>query len=295
MSFWKQSDPQNVTNVTVSEEVKMFEDLEKWTIYCGQVSAFTRIGEGPRSQVECIRTSEDGNYYYLVKPRENWVTFLRKQFEKCRCFYAFHTFLSVFMSSISSLIFFCTSLSISSTVSPVLCFPLSRSPAPYYLWPAFLLSFISGLLSSSSLQCLPLHIFLYLHSMMFLTGSPVYLLIPCLCHLNLASLTFSAMFATPHLLISLFDNVSEGSSSSFLLRVHTISTLLPSPSLQCLPPHIFFWSLHLIISLTVVLPFFLLHVTHTISVLLPSSLKYLPPDFNCYHEKKTNGFKLFIT
>jgi hypothetical protein len=133
MSFWKQSDPQNVTNVTVSEEVKMFEDLEKWTIYCGQVSAFTRIGEGPRSQVECIRTSEDGNYYYLVKPRENWVTFLRKQFEKCRCFYAFHTFLSVFMSSISSLIFFCTSLSISSTVSPVLCFPLSRSPAPYYL------------------------------------------------------------------------------------------------------------------------------------------------------------------
>ena len=35
----------------------------------------------------------------------------------------------------------------------------------------------------------------------------------------------------------------------FLLHVHIISTLLPSPSLHCLPHHIF-WSLHSIMSLT---------------------------------------------
>lgn len=64
--FWKHSEPQNVSNVTVSEEVALLEDLEKWTIYCGQVEAFTKIGVGPRSQVECIRTFEDGNCY-LVK------------------------------------------------------------------------------------------------------------------------------------------------------------------------------------------------------------------------------------
>ena len=65
--FWKHSDSQSVSNVTVSEEVTLLEELEKWTIYCGQVEAFTTIGEGPRSQVECIRTFEDGNYYNFVK------------------------------------------------------------------------------------------------------------------------------------------------------------------------------------------------------------------------------------
>ena len=64
--FWKNSEPQSVSNVTVSEKVALLEDLEKWTIYCGQVEAFTKIGVGPRSQVECIRTFEDGNCY-LVK------------------------------------------------------------------------------------------------------------------------------------------------------------------------------------------------------------------------------------
>jgi hypothetical protein len=42
--------------------------------------------------------------------------------------------------------------------------------------------------------------------------------------------------------------------------------LLPSPSLQCLPPHIF-WSLHSIMSLNSSPSFFLLRV-HTISTLL---------------------------
>jgi hypothetical protein len=70
-------------------------------------------------------------------------------------------------------------------------------------------------------------------------------------HLNLASITFSAISTTTHLLlISSFHNVSDQLSfiSSYILRVHTISTLLPSPSLQCLPPHIFFRSLPSLLS-----------------------------------------------
>lgn len=62
--IWKLSDdPTTAVNetVTASEHIKLFENLEKWTIYCGQVTAFTSIGEGQRSQVECIRTFEDGN------------------------------------------------------------------------------------------------------------------------------------------------------------------------------------------------------------------------------------------
>ncbi|XP_028409028.1 uncharacterized protein LOC114531613 isoform X2 [Dendronephthya gigantea] len=61
VSVWKRSEPQDVTNHTLSasEQVKLFEGLEKWTFYCGQIVAFTRIGEGPRSPVECIRTFED--------------------------------------------------------------------------------------------------------------------------------------------------------------------------------------------------------------------------------------------
>ena len=55
----------------------------------------------------------------------------------------------------------------------------------------------------------------------------------------------------PTLLISSFHNVSDQLSFIYLvlLSVHTISALLPSPSLQCRPPHIF-WSFHSIMSLT---------------------------------------------
>ena len=44
---------------------------------------------------------------------------------------------------------------------------------------------------------------------MSLTSSPSSLLITCLYHLNLASLAFSVMSTTPHVLISSFHNVSE--------------------------------------------------------------------------------------
>ena len=70
---------------------------------------------------------------------------------------------------------------------------------------------ISTLLPSPSLQCLPIHIiFGSLHSISSLTCSPSSLLITCLYHLSLASLTFSAMSTTSHhLLISSFHNVSD--------------------------------------------------------------------------------------
>ena len=61
--LWKQSEGQSSTvigNISAAESSKVFEGLEKYTFYCGQVVGYTRIGEGPRSPVECIRTSEDG-------------------------------------------------------------------------------------------------------------------------------------------------------------------------------------------------------------------------------------------
>ena len=54
-----------------------------------------------------------------------------------------------------------------------------------------------------------------------LTSSPSSLLITCPYHLNLASLTFSAMSTTPHLLISSFHNVSDQLSfiSSYYMSI----------------------------------------------------------------------------
>ena len=66
-----------------------------------------------------------------------------------------------------------------------------------------------------------------------------------------ASFTFSAMPTTSHhLLISSFNNVCDKVFFHlFLLHLHTISTLFPSPSRQCLPLHIYFCSLHSIMYL----------------------------------------------
>ena len=62
--FWKQSEGQSSeTNKSTTESVKLFEGLEKYTVYCGLIVAYTRIGEGPRSRVECIRTFEDGKQF----------------------------------------------------------------------------------------------------------------------------------------------------------------------------------------------------------------------------------------
>ena len=59
---------------------------------------------------------------------------------------------------------------------------------------------ISILLFSSCLQCLPPLIFWSHHIIISLTSSPSSLLITCSYHLNLASLIFSAMSITSHLL-----------------------------------------------------------------------------------------------
>ena len=81
---------------------------------------------------------------------------------------------------------------------------------------------------------------------MSLTSSPSSRLITCPCHLNLTSLTFSAVSTTAHLLMSSFHKYLWPTLLHlFFLCVHTISVLLPSLSLQCLSPHIF-WSLHFI-------------------------------------------------
>lgn len=65
--FWKQSEGQSSeTNNSTTESIKLLEELEKYTDYCGQVAAYTRIGEGPQSPVECIRTSEDGKLFFFA-------------------------------------------------------------------------------------------------------------------------------------------------------------------------------------------------------------------------------------
>ena len=108
---------------------------------------------------------------------------------------------------------------------------------------------ISALLSSPSLQCPPPHILCSLHSVMSLTGSPSSLHVtcpfqPCFPH----DFIFSAMSTIPYLLFSSFSNVPDYLSFILLYYV-SISTLLPSPSLQCPPPHIF-CSLHSVMPLT---------------------------------------------
>ena len=179
-----------------------------------------------------------------------------------------------------------------STYSSDLFIPSCRWPALLHL---FLLCVhtISALLPSSTLQCLPLYMSLWsLNPIMSLISSPSSLLIMCPYYLSLASLIYSAMSTTPHiLLISSSHHVADQLSfiSSyyvsilsqpcsphllcnvyhstcpcdllipscrwsallhlFLLCVHTISALLPSSTLQCLPLLIFFWSLHPIMSL----------------------------------------------
>ena len=63
---------------------------------------------------------------------------------------------------------------------------------------------------------------------MSLTSSPSSLLITCPKHLHLASLTFSAMSATPHLLISSIHNVSD--QLSFISSYYVFI-----PSRPCFP------------------------------------------------------------
>ena len=63
--MWKKSEGSDTSfNITLSSTAvyKLFEDLSKWTVYCIQMTAFTSVGDGPRSDVQCVRTFEDGKY-----------------------------------------------------------------------------------------------------------------------------------------------------------------------------------------------------------------------------------------
>ena len=39
---------------------QLMTNLSKWTTYCAFITAFTAVGNGPRSTRECTRTFEDG-------------------------------------------------------------------------------------------------------------------------------------------------------------------------------------------------------------------------------------------
>ena len=105
---------------------------------------------------------------------------------------------------------------------------------PQCLWSALLHLFllcvhtISTLLSSSSLQGLPTHIFWSLHSTISLTNSPSSLHIMCPYHLNLAFFISSAMSTNPYLLIFSFHNVSDQLSfiSSYYVSISLILSSL---------------------------------------------------------------------
>lgn len=61
--IWKESEGNDFSlNTTVSSTTyyKQFEELSKWTTYCFEVAAFTSVGDGPKSDVDCVRTFEDG-------------------------------------------------------------------------------------------------------------------------------------------------------------------------------------------------------------------------------------------
>ena len=108
---------------------------------------------------------------------------------------------------------------------------------PWYFWPAFLhLLFYVSIPSQPcfSLQCLPPHVFLPLHSIISLTSSSSSPHITCPYHLNLASLTFSAI-STTHIFWSLHSMISLTSSSSpclnLLLSPYFLSAIFTTPHL----------------------------------------------------------------
>ena len=61
--MWKESEGSAFSlNTTVAGATyfKRFEELSKWTTYCFQITAFTSVGDGPKSDADCVRTFEDG-------------------------------------------------------------------------------------------------------------------------------------------------------------------------------------------------------------------------------------------
>lgn len=67
--IWKESDG-SASKFTVDAPPEAVSassgNLEKYTTYCGQIEAFTKVGVGPKTPIGCIRTSEDGNVKILI-------------------------------------------------------------------------------------------------------------------------------------------------------------------------------------------------------------------------------------
>ena len=135
--------------------------------------------------------------------------------------------LSLVMSSVSSVIF-----RYSFTHSSLRMSPTASSPY-HLLWHrlSFIFSYYLYIRTCHTVSALHI-IFRSLHSIMSLTSSPSSLLITCPYHLSLASLTFSVMFTTSHLLILSFHNVSDQLSfiSSYYVSIASRSRF---PNLLC--------------------------------------------------------------
>ena len=69
MSYWKESEESKEFNMTFPPNVSeiLFENLEKWTVYCFRIAGFTMADSGPNG-TECFRTSEDGMLKLLPTP-----------------------------------------------------------------------------------------------------------------------------------------------------------------------------------------------------------------------------------
>lgn len=58
--YWKQSEEDNIFNLTQFKNYVLLKNLEIWTFYCLNVTAFTYGNVGTTSETQCARTFEDG-------------------------------------------------------------------------------------------------------------------------------------------------------------------------------------------------------------------------------------------
>ena len=58
----------NMTLATNESEI-LFENLEKWTVYCFSIAGFTLAGPGP-NDTQCSRTLEDGTLHRRILTKE---------------------------------------------------------------------------------------------------------------------------------------------------------------------------------------------------------------------------------
>ena len=66
--YWRESEEDEISNLTQFHSDIHLDNLEKWTIYCFNITAFTYGGNGPTGEL-CARTSEDGMLKYCTPYR----------------------------------------------------------------------------------------------------------------------------------------------------------------------------------------------------------------------------------